>query len=122
MARDATEPGSILDQIPPEVVEAIVTNATASRDLIIVILLVALLGVVLIVMPLLYRSASPFMQRLMAEGYKELLTRFIDYVGKQRDEAANNDVMWDDPVWDWLYNWSKDQQGKADPPEAPVVG
>lgn len=125
MAQETADPTSILDQIPPELVESIITNATVTRDVIIGVLLVALIAVVMVAMPLLYRGASPFVQRLMAESHKEAMTFLVGIIGQKRDEAALNNVDWDDPIWDWLYTVSKEQRDKAgtpDAPDAPAVG
>lgn len=97
-------PGSVLDTLPPELVESFVSNFTAAQWVIIGVLLLALLVFGGQGMILAYRGASPFAQRLMAEAHKESMNIIINFLQQKKDEAALNDIDWDDPMWEQLYD------------------
>jgi hypothetical protein len=96
-------PGSVLDTLPPELVESFLSNYTSAQWLIIGVLLLALVAFGAQGMILAYKGASPFVQRLMAEAHKESINFIIGFLQQKRDEAALNDVDWDDPMWERLY-------------------
>lgn len=132
MAQDATaiplpevtaEPGGIIDRIPPEVVTAIVDNAVAARDVLIAILILALVAVILVAMPLLYRGASPFVQQVLGGLVEFGMVELVRLVEAKKDEAATNDIDWDDPIWTAIFEEFKRRQASIgdtlNPPQEP---
>lgn len=130
MAQDATlapevtaEPGGIIDRIPPEVVTAIVDNAVAARDVLIGILILALVAVVFVAMPLLYRGASPFVQQVLGGLVEFGMVELVRLVEAKKDEAATNDIDWDDPIWTAILEEFKRRQASIadtlNPPQEP---
>lgn len=132
MAQDATaiplpevtaEPGGIIDRIPPEVVTAIVDNAVAARDVLIGILILALVAVVFVAMPLLYRGASPFVQQVLGGLVEFGMVELVRLVEAKKDEAATNDIDWDDPIWQAIFEEFKRRQAAIgdtlNPPQEP---
>ena len=133
MAQDATaiplpevtaEPGGgIIDSIPPEVVTAIVDNAVAARDVLIFVLILALVAVVFVAMPLLYRSASPFVQQVLGGLVEFGMVELVRLVENKRDEAAENEIDWDDPLWQAILDEFKRRQASIgdtlNPPQEP---
>lgn len=107
-------PGSVLDTLPPELVESFVSNYTAAQWLIIGVLLVALLVFGSQGMILAYKGASPFVQRLMAEAHKEAMNYIVDVLRVKKEEAATNDIDWDDPMWERLYEAGVNHREKLD--------
>lgn len=98
------EPGGIIDRIPPELVESFVSNYTAAQWLIIGVLLVAVMVFGSQGMLYAYRGASPLVQRLMAEAHKEAVAYIVDVLRAKKEEAAANDIDWDDEMWEKLYD------------------
>jgi hypothetical protein len=131
LAQDATlapevtaEPsGGIIDSIPPEVVTAIVDNAVAARDVLIFVLILALVAVVFVAMPLLYRSASPFVQQVLGGLVEFGMVELVRLAENKRDEAAENEIDWDDPIWTAILAEFKRRQASIgdtlNPPQEP---
>lgn len=117
------EPGGIIDRIPPEVVTAIVDNAVAARDVLIAILILALVAVVFVAMPLLYRGASPFVQQVLGGLVEFGMVELVRLVEAKKDEAATNDIDWDDPIWQAILEEFKRRQASIgdtlNPPQEP---
>lgn len=107
-------PGSIIDAIPPEVVESLISNYTAAVWVVLAVLLVAVVAFGSQGMVLAYKGASPFVQKLMAETHKEALNYVVEVLRQKKDEAAANDIDWDDPMWERLYEAGVNHREKLD--------
>jgi hypothetical protein len=118
--------GGLIDQIPPEVVTAVIDNALATKDVMIAVLIVSLVAVAFVAFGLLYRSAPPLLQGILGDLAMFGMGVIVDEVERRRDEAVKTPATWDDATLNALLTWLQDRKGGLDdllntptPPQEP---
>ena len=78
---------------------------------------VALLALVLIVLYFgdkLYKAVPPQFAGTALEVTKGVTDSLLKFIEDRKTEAAGNDVDWDDPIWETLYNEAKRRREALD--------
>jgi hypothetical protein len=100
----------------------VVTNTIEFRDVVIGVLVVILAGMAFG----LYKSAPPAVQVMLGGILKYGMSEIVKLAEAKKDEAATNNIDWDDPLWEEIYKLLKGREDAFDailntptPPQEP---